>query len=73
MKERRLHPRAIILWDTVVKITPEKQKGDANVSIFAVLRDVALEKDYCNNFGLECKVKDAGKIQNKEKAKIVIM
>ena len=73
MKERRLHPRAIILWDTVVKITPEKQKGDANVSIFAVLRDVALEKDDCNNFVLECKVKDAGKIQNKEKAKICIM
>ncbi len=73
MKERRLHPRAIILWNTVVKITLEKQKGDANVSIFAVLRDVALEKDYCNNFGFECKVKDVGKIQHNEKAEICIM
>lgn len=68
MKEKRLHPQAIILWNTVVKITPQRKKADSNVTIYAVLRDISLKKDYCKSFGFECKVKDAGKIQYEEKA-----
>ena len=73
MEERRLHPRALVLWNTVVKITPQRQKGNDNFSVIAVLRDISLEKDYCNGFGFECKTKDAGKIQHEEKAMICIM
>ena len=73
LKERRLHPRAIVLWNTVVKITPQKKKGVDNISIIAVLRDISLSKNYCNGFGFECKKTDAEKIEHKEKATILIM
>jgi len=73
LKERRRHPRAIVLWDTVVKITTQRKKGVDNISIIAVLKDISLSKNYCNGFGFECKRSDAEKIEHKEKAIILIM